>query len=90
VVFHLLGFFERAAVLQIRRDAGRAEAMIAELGGDVGGSSAPADHRVGVRLGQGCAGEQPALAAAMLIVTSQRRDGRVPLAKALFSRLHLA
>ena len=37
MVRHLCRLFQRAAVLQIRRDAGRAEAVIAEPGRDAGG-----------------------------------------------------
>jgi hypothetical protein len=43
--------FERATVLQIRRDAGRPEGVIADLGFDAGAGGAPADHGVGILLG---------------------------------------
>jgi hypothetical protein len=52
-VRHLRGFFERAAVLEVRGAPRAAEAVIAELGGDAGRSRAPADHSVGIRLGAG-------------------------------------
>jgi hypothetical protein len=42
VVRHRGGVFERAAVFQIRRDAGRPEGVIADLGVDAGGGGAPA------------------------------------------------
>jgi len=57
MVRHLRGAFKRAAVLQISRNAGRPERVIADLRGDACGSGAPLDHRIGVRLGQGSAGE---------------------------------
>jgi len=50
VVRHRRGLFERAAVLQIGGDTRRSEAVVAQLGGDTGCRSAPADHRIGVRL----------------------------------------
>jgi hypothetical protein len=53
---HRGGVFERAAVLQIRRDAGRAEGVIADLRLDAGAGGAPAHHGVDVGLG---AGESP-------------------------------
>jgi hypothetical protein len=44
--------FERAAVLEIGRDPGRPEAVIANLGADPGCGRAPADHGIGIRLRQ--------------------------------------
>jgi UDP-3-O-acyl-N-acetylglucosamine deacetylase len=41
---HLLGMLEQAAVLQIDRDAGRAERVAAELGGDAGRRGAAPDQ----------------------------------------------
>jgi hypothetical protein len=38
------GLFEPAAVLETGGNPGRPEAVVAELGGDVGGRRAPADH----------------------------------------------
>ena len=58
MVGHLRRLLQRPAVLEIRRDAGRAEAVIAELGGDPRGGGTSADHRVGVGLGQGSARQQ--------------------------------
>src|SRR5271169_2715288 len=52
VVRHRRGLFQRAAVLEIGRDAGRPEAVVAEFGCDAGTGRPPADHRVGVRLWQ--------------------------------------
>ncbi len=49
IVFRRL--FERPAVLEIGRDPGCPENVVAELGRDAGrGCCAPADHRVGFRL----------------------------------------
>ena len=52
VVRHGGGLFERAAVLEIGRDAGRPERVVADFGLDVGRRRASADHGVGVGLGQ--------------------------------------
>jgi hypothetical protein len=48
VVRHRCGLFQRAAVLEIRGDPGRAEAVIAALGCDAGGCSAPAAAKAGI------------------------------------------
>ena len=53
VVSDLLRDFELAAVLQIRRDAGRAEGMTANPRFDAGRFRAPADDAVGVLLEEG-------------------------------------
>src|ERR1700723_536051 len=53
VVRHGCGFLQRATVLEICRDAGSPETMVADLGLDAGRLSAPANHRMGVSLGQG-------------------------------------
>ncbi len=58
VVRHLRGLLQRAAVLQIRGDAGRPEAVVAEPGGDASRSGTPADHGISVGLGQGRACER--------------------------------
>src|SRR5580693_8606988 len=50
VVRHRGGLLERAAVLEIGRDARRPETVVAELGDDASRRRAPADHRIGVRL----------------------------------------
>jgi hypothetical protein len=52
VVRHDGGSFERAAVLEICRDACRPERVVANLRLNVGGRSAAADHGVGIGLGQ--------------------------------------
>ena len=57
MVRHLRGAFERAAVLQVSGDAGRAKGMIADARDDAGRPGAPLNHRISVRLGQGMAGE---------------------------------
>ena len=58
MVRHRGGLFERAAVLQVGRDPGRPEGVIADLRLDAGRRGAPADHGVGVRLGQGGRGQR--------------------------------
>jgi hypothetical protein len=63
MVRHGGGVFERAAVFQIGRDAGCAKRVIADLGRDVGTGGTPADHGVGILLGQGRPGELPGRAA---------------------------
>jgi len=57
VVGHGSGLLQRAAVLEVRRNAGGPETVVADLGLDAGRRSPPANHRVGVGLGQGSAGE---------------------------------
>ncbi len=57
MVRHLRRFFERAAVLQVSGDARRPKGMVADLRGEAGGFGAPLNHRIGIRLGQGIAGE---------------------------------
>jgi hypothetical protein len=57
MVRHLRRFFERAAVLQISGDARRPKGMIADLRADASGFGAPLNHFIGIRLGQGIAGE---------------------------------
>jgi transposase len=59
MVRHRRGLLEGPDVLQIGRDAGCPEAVVAELGGDSGCRSAPADHRIGVCLRQHRARELP-------------------------------
>jgi hypothetical protein len=54
---------ERAAVVEIRRNAGRTEAVIADAGLDAGCLVAAADHGVRIGLGPGSAGELPRAAA---------------------------
>jgi hypothetical protein len=63
VVSDLLSNFEFAAVLQIRRDPGRAEGMIANPRFDAGRFRAPADDAVSVLLEEGIAGQLASLAA---------------------------
>src|ERR1700731_1983289 len=53
VISDLLRDFEFSAVLQIGRDAGRAEGMIADPRFDAGRFRAPADDAVGVLLEKG-------------------------------------
>src|ERR1017187_7372142 len=57
MVGHGRGLLQRPAVLEIGRDAGRPETVVADLGLDPGRLGAPANHLVGVGLGQGTAGE---------------------------------
>jgi hypothetical protein len=63
VVRDLLRHFQLAAVLQVRRDAGRAEGMIANARFDAGRFRPPADDAVGVLLEEGIGGKLPGLAA---------------------------
>jgi hypothetical protein len=63
MVGDLLRHFEFAAVLQIRRDAGRPEGMIADPRLDAGRFRPPADDAVGVLLEEGIAGKLAGLAA---------------------------
>src|SRR5258708_21214723 len=63
VVSDLLRDFEFAAVLEIRRNAGRAESMIANPRFDAGRFRSPADDAVGVLLEEGIGGELAGLAA---------------------------
>ena len=53
MVSDLLRHFQLAAVLQIGRDAGRAEGMIANPRFDAGRFRAPADDAMGVLLEEG-------------------------------------
>jgi hypothetical protein len=62
MVSDLLRNFQLAAVLQIRRDAGRAESMIANPRFNPGRFRAPADDAVGVLLEEGPGGQQAGLA----------------------------
>ena len=63
VVSDLLRYFQLAAVLQIGRDAGRAEAMIANPRFDTGRFRAPADDAVRVLLEEGIGCKLTSLAA---------------------------
>ena len=63
VVSDLLRDFEFAAVLQIRRNAGRTEGMIANPLFDTGRFRAAADDAVGVLLKEGIGGKPASLAA---------------------------
>ena len=57
MVRHLRGAFERPAVFEVSRDAGRPERVVADARKDISGFGAPLDHRVGVRLWEGSAGQ---------------------------------
>jgi hypothetical protein len=63
VVSDLLRHFQLAAVLEIRRDAGRAEGMIANPRFDAGRFRPPADDAVGVLLEEGIGCKLAGLAA---------------------------
>ena len=63
MVGDLLRHFQLATVLQVRRDAGRAEGMIADTRFDAGCFRPPADDAVGVLLEEGIGGELAGLAA---------------------------
>ena len=56
MIGHGGGLLQRAAVLEICRDARGPEAVIADLGLDPGRLGAPANHLVGVGLGAGNCG----------------------------------
>jgi hypothetical protein len=63
VVSDLLCHFQLAAVLQIRRNAGRTESMIADARFDAGRFRAPADDAVGILLAKGIGCKLAGLAA---------------------------
>jgi hypothetical protein len=63
MVRHLRRLLQGAAVLQIRRDPGRTETVIAQPGRNAGIRRGAADHRIGVPLGQGRVRQQPGAAA---------------------------
>jgi hypothetical protein len=63
VVSDLLRYFQLAAVLQIRRDPGRAESMIADACLHAGRFRTPADDAVGVLLEEGIGCKPTGLAA---------------------------
>src|ERR1700736_6367002 len=63
VVSDLLRYFQLAAVLQIRRDPGRAESMIADACLHAGRFRTPADDAVGVLLEEGIGCKLASLAA---------------------------
>jgi hypothetical protein len=63
VICDLLRDFKLAAVLQIRRDAGRAESVIADPRFDAGRFRAPADDAVSVLLEKGIGCKLSGLAA---------------------------
>jgi len=56
MIRHRRGLLQRAAVLEIRGDAGGPEVVIADHGLDAGGFGPPTNHGMGVSLRQGCAG----------------------------------
>ena len=57
MVRHERGVLKRPAVFQIRRDTRRPKRMVAHARGDAGGFRASLNHHIGIRLGQGIAGE---------------------------------
>jgi hypothetical protein len=57
---------ERAAILQIGRDARGAKHVVSDTRGDTSSLGAPLNHRIGVGLGQGIAGQLPGRAAVTL------------------------
>ena len=63
MVRHLRGLFKRAAVLQVSGDARGAKGVVADARGDSSGFRAALNHRIGVGLRQGIAGELPGRAA---------------------------
>jgi uncharacterized protein len=82
MVRHLRRLFERAAVLQVSGDARRPERVVAGARNDVGGFGAPPNHRIGVRLGQGSAGQLAGRAAVgleqhRLQIVREARAGKI-------------
>jgi hypothetical protein len=73
VVSDLLRHFEFAAVLQIGRNAGRTESMIANPGFDAGRFCAPADDAVGVLLEEGVGCKLAGLAAGTRAILIEAR-----------------
>ena len=63
MVRHERGILKRPAVFQIRRNARRPKRMVPYLRRDLAGLRAPLNHHIGVRLGQGIAGELASRAA---------------------------
>lgn len=53
MICHGSGVFQRAAILQISSDPGRSEAVISHSGLNAGRGSSPADHHIGISLGEG-------------------------------------
>ncbi len=80
VVGHLRRSLKRPAVLEVRGDARCAKRVIADLGRDLGFLGAPLDHCIGVRLGQGIAGEPAGRAAAVGLKQQRLRIARKPRA----------
>ena len=88
MVRHLRGALQLAAVLQVGGDARGAKGMVADARGDASGLGAPLNHRIGVGLGQGVAGELAGRAAVGL--KQQRlRLGRQPRAVDIFVQVGL-
>ena len=54
---HCLGVFERAAIVEICSNAGRAESVIADWGGNVGVTGAALQHAPGVGLSHWAIGQ---------------------------------
>ena len=57
MIGHLGGALQRAAILQISGDPRRPKSVVSDARGDACGFRALLDHRIGVGLGQGVAGE---------------------------------
>ena len=58
VVGDVLGGFQGAVVVEVSRDTGGPEGVVADAGLDAGGLGPPLNHAVGVLLPQGLGGEQ--------------------------------
>jgi hypothetical protein len=79
VVRHLRRFLQRPAVFQVRCHARRPKRVVADLRRDIGRSRSPLNHRIGVCLGQGVAGEL-ARRAAVGLEQQRLRIARQPCA----------
>ena len=88
MVRHLRGAFKRAAVFQIGGDARGAKGVVADARSDAAGFGAPLNHRIGVGLGQGVAGELAGRAAVGL-KQKRLRLGRQPRAVDIFVKVGL-
>ena len=88
MVRHLRRLFKRATVFQVGGDAGCAKGVVADMRDDAARFGAPLNHRIGVRLGQGIAGE---LAGRAAVGLKQQRLGlgRQPRAVDIFMQVGL-
>ena len=81
VICHGRSVFKRSAIFQIGRNSRGPKTVVSQLGRNPGSSSAPADHRIGIGLGQGGARE---LAGAPAYGAEQRPLGIIGQVSALY------